>query len=290
MTEVNKLYESLLPETQQRLNQDWSAARYSGSGDAGNLNRHGISASTIKRTADYSTTNWGKENKAADIGTAVAAGASVGAAIGSAVAPVVGTAIGALVGGAYGLVAGVVGNAWGQRKTYSWHPDGSQSGQAWEKDFKTNAGSTFSSDPYKTSLAMMFMSPDKGDDPYRFSRDWATKRKGWNRRKVGRAGYSLNAANRPGEEQDTFVRNEAGFLDWKNYNGSGPGRFQNFAPTWIENMLSRSLYARHEDLWQKENNRAATWQNQNLNLAGRDEEFSSQTGNIRRSDLGKQGG
>ena len=263
MAEINRLYEFLLPETQQRLTQDWAEARYSGQGTSGRLNRYGLgSVGAPGGATDKQSPN--------EAGRMALEGATTGTTVGAIAGGPVGAAIGAAVGGA---VLGGIG-ALDSRKYNKFTPNAT--GRAWEERLAANAPG-FADDPYKTTLAMLFMSDSRKTDPYRFSSDTATKRKGWNRRKVGRARYWLAEGNRPGKMQEGFVRNAKGFLDWRGYAGSGGDRYARWAPTWVENMLSRSLYKEHRDLWDAEKARTGTWQRQALNLANKGDNYSTGT-------------
>lgn len=283
MAEVNKLYESLLPETQQRLTQDWMQSRYSGEGSSAQLNRFGLDSSK-----DGGISGTLQKGDGGDVlgsaGAGVSAGGVAGAAVGS-IVPGIGTAIGGAVGAAIGGIGGAVAGAWSSKSSYSWTPGKQNAGNQWEQRLDRIAPE-FSSDPYKATLAMMFMSK-KNNDPYQFSRNWASKKKGWNRRGRARARYHLDEGMRPGETQEKFVNESEGFLDWTKYAGSGPGLYRKWAPTWIENMLSRSLYAKHRDVWDLEAKRKGTTKRKFLDLANRADNFGTGTpGYIKSSDLG----
>lgn len=279
MAEINKLYESLLPETQQRLTKDWADARYSGEGSSGRLNRYGLGGVAAPSGSEHTASP-------ADPGGAALAGAQIGGSVGGLAGGPVGAGIGAVAGAVGGATVGALDS----RKYSKWSPG--SSGKAWEERLAEQAPG-FADDPYKTTLAMLFMSDERASDPYRFSTDTATKKKsftwGFRRKKLGRARYWLDEKNRPGQAQEDFVRNSEGFLDWRDYAGSGGDRYRKWAPTWIENMLSRSLYKEHRDLWDKENVRKETWDRKVLNLADKGENFATGTpGNISRDMLGRK--
>lgn len=250
MAEVSDLLNQLLPSTRKQVTKDFLDMRY-GTEEAAALNRHGFLGSNSKLNSAGANDS--------DSSRRVASYA----------------------GGGPLLPTG------SKKEKGQWFPTAGrgQYGDAWESEVK-NLVPGMAADPYKTALLMMFMSPSKGQDPYVFSRKYGSRDKAY-RHKEYKAEYWLDEGYRP-TMHTGYVDSEKGYLDWSGYAGSGPSAWKNYAPTWLENLFSRSLQDRHADLWRKEaqQNTLAS-RNFRTSLAGRDERYSTNTrGYQRAGDLG----
>lgn len=266
MVVTSDLWKQLLPDTQAALSKDWGEFR--GSEDAGRLNRYGFekgwqdSPTRGMKVGGGDAGNW-----AGNIGTGAAVGATLGA---------VGGPVGAGLGGVVGGFLGAVKTAWGGRRTRMNIPG---QGGAFGKNYEghlTGLAPALADDPYKTALAMLFMAPSKRQDPYKFSSEKVTRRNNAFRfDKSERWKFWLDNYYKPTEYIGDAARTGAGFLDWKGY--SGMGGDDEYRPSVMENLLSRTLYDKHRDLWNQERNRSTTRTDSNLNLRGSGANWTERT-------------